>query len=239
MDRPNHVCDPGETTNPCTVSDLADALVRMSENGAPPDRVAFLYGVLSHYVSDISQPLHTVEAKGEGIPHVVFEHMNDRILGVSGLAHPYQFRFDGRHDPIPDVRAWQVGNAEWSRSRAPRLLLAAKRLQWTALSDLWVESVNEGTNDVIDLWAEIHREGGITSGDALRVCVDRKGRMHVGKERVREVEAEAVYLEVDLRYGRSVENVHSRRLSQAVLNGRSRLSNASLWVMAGIAKVLS
>lgn len=239
MDRPNHVCDPGETANPCTVRDLADALVRMSENGAPPDRVAFLYGVLSHYASDISQPLHTVEERGEGIPHVVFEHMNDRILGISCLAHPYRFRFDGRHDPIPDVRAWQVGNAEWSRARAPRLLRAASRLQRTALSDLWVESVNEGTNDVIDLWAEIHRKGGITSGDALRVRVDRKGKMHVGKERVRQVEAEAVYLEIDQRYGGSVENVRSRRLSQAVLNGRSRLSNACHWVRAIVAKVPS
>ncbi|MCI0586739.1 MAG: zinc dependent phospholipase C family protein [Planctomycetes bacterium] len=230
MDRPNHVCTPGESRNPSTVRHLADTLVRMSRNGAPADRVAFLYGALSHYVSDISQPLHTVEAEGEAIPHLVFERMNTEVLGWTLLERPYRFRFDGRHDPIPDVRAWQLANVEWSRSRAPRLLRAAKRLKREAMSDLWAESVNEGTNDVIDVWAEIHRRGGSTSGDALCVQVDRKGRLHVGEKRVRAVEADAVYLEVDLRYGGKVENVRSRRISWVALNGRSRFSNACLWL---------
>ena len=230
MDRPNHVCGPGDTTNPSRVRDLADTLVRMSRNGAPADRVGFLYGALSHYVSDISQPLHTVEAEGEAIPHLVFERMNSRILGWTFLGKPYRFRFDGRHDAIPDVRAWQEANAEWSRARAPSLLRAAKRLKREAMSDLWAESVNEGTNDVIDIWAEIHRRGGITLGDALCVRVDRKGRLHVGEKRVRAVEADAIYLEVDLRYGGQVENVRSRRISQVALNGRNRFSNACLWL---------
>jgi zinc dependent phospholipase C len=236
MDRPNHVCGPGETTNPSRVRDLADTLVRMSRNGAPADRVAFLYGALSHYVSDISQPLHTVEAEGEAIPHLVFERMNTHVLGWSLLTDPYRFRFDGQHDPIPDVRAWQEANAEWSRARAPRLLRAAKKLRRETMSDLWAESVNEGTNDVIDLWAEIHRRGGITSGDALLVQVDRKGRLHIGEKRVRGVEADAVYLEVDLRYGGRVENVRSRRISQVALNGRTQFSNACRWVGQQVAR---
>jgi hypothetical protein len=236
MDQPNHVCNPGETENPRTVAHLAQALADMSRSGAPPDCVAFLYGVLSHYVSDISQPLHTVEAEGEAFAHVAFEHWNARILGLSLLARPYRFRFDGRHDPIPDVNAWQESNARWSRSRAPLVLRAAKRLERAALSDLWVESVTEGTNDVIDLWAEIHRRGGITTGDALTVRVDKKGRLRVGSKIVREVEAEAVYLEVDHRYRGRIENVRARRLSRVALNGRSRLSNAFLWAKGRIAR---
>ncbi len=237
MDLPNHSCNPGETQNPLMVSYLSDTLADMSRNGAPPDRVAFLYGVLSHYVSDISQPLHTVEAKRKGIPHGFFELMNVRVFGWSGLARSYRFSFDG-HDPIADVRAWQEANVRWSRARAPRLLVATFRLMRHALSDLWVESVNKGTNDVADLWAEIHRRGGITRGDALRVRVDRKGRMYVAGRRVREVQAGAVHLEIDGRYGGNVERVRAGRLSRVVLNGRSRLSNACLWAGAKISKLL-
>jgi len=238
MDRPNHVCNPGEIRNPLRVRDLSDALVRMAGNGAPPDRVAFFHGVLSHYVSDVSQPLHTVNARGEGVPHVLFENMNVRVLGWTWLRRPYRFEFDGRHDPIADVRAWQEENVRWSRERTDALLSAARRIRRGALTDLWIECVNEGTNDIVDLWADIHRRGGLTSGDALRVRVDRKGRMRVGEGRVREVEAEAVFLEIDERFDGKVEGVEADRLSSVRINGRNRLSNAVRWVGGRIARAI-
>jgi hypothetical protein len=255
MDTENHTyhVDDGTRNNPDHVAYLSSALVEMMRNRAPRERVAYWFGALSHYVADMDQPLHASDRdRRENAYHLLFESLgygfesHAQILGfpldvkVGGALAGWQFRFDGKHDAIDDVRAWQIENARWSYRFYDEISgRYTGRLAFDAgrLAEIFRTCITESTNDVIDLWAHLYGSAGdglaaLPPAQAVLVIdVDKKGRLrHAGKrlaepklastlrrhvsDRAAAGSFASVYAEIDDRCDASVEE-RFRRLCTA------------------------
>ncbi len=235
MDTPNHTyhVDDGTRSAPDRVAELSDALVAMMRNGAPREKVAYWFGALSHYVSDIDQPLHTSDKdRSENWYHVLFEALgtgfesHGEILGlkldlkVGKALSGSTFAYDGRHDAIDDVREWHVENARWAYGyydEIARLYTEKGARDAERLAQVYRTCFGEAVNDVIDLWAHVFRAAASDPaalpplGDVLVLIVDEKGRISRDGKRLAEKKlADALrghasaYVEIDDRCAAAV-----------------------------------
>lgn len=211
MDTLNHTYEVADGTrnNPHHVAYLSSTLVSMIENRAPREKVAYWFGVLSHYVADIDQPLHTSERnKSELWYHPVFEAMNygfevdSEILGVRIHANlgkclsDYEFRFDGEYESIEDVKAWQIDNARWAHGfydEIGRIFTEKGAFDFERLTEIYKTCINESENDIVDIWVHIC-ESTQNGWDQLPceegvffITVDDKGRFHLYDDRLDEI----------------------------------------------------
>jgi len=212
MDTLNHTyeVDDGTRNNPNHVAYLSSALVSMIENRAPRERVAYWFGVLSHYVADIDQPLHTSERdRNELWYHLVFEamsygiEMDSKILGVpfrvklGRCLSDYEFRFDGEYDPIEDVKAWQTENARWANGfydEIGGIFTGKNDFDMKRLTEIYKTCINESGNDIVDIWVHISDSIGVDwdrlprGEEVFFIDVDMNGRFQLDDERIDENE---------------------------------------------------
>jgi hypothetical protein len=209
MDTANHTynLEDGTRNNPDHVAHVSSALVSMVRNKAPREDVAYWFGALSHYVSDIDQPLHASDRdKRESWYHLLFEGLDygfeshKQVLGIEidvkvGKAlSGWQFQYDGRRDElvhcrtIEDIRQWQLENAKWANGYYDEIAgIYAKKgaLHTGRLEEIYRTCLDEAVDDVIDLWAHVYRSAdedlaGLPSrNDVLRIDVDKKGRIRL------------------------------------------------------------
>ena len=230
MDTLNHTyeIDDGTRNNPNHVAYLSSTLVSMMENRAPREKVAYWFGVLSHYVSDIDQPLHTSERhKAEWWYHPVFEGLNygfeldTYILGVKiktklgRCLSDYTFQFDDTFDSIGDVKAWQIANARWAHSYYDEIqTLFTKRgaFDLRRLTEIYKTCINESGNDIVDIWGHICESTRVNwdqlprEEDVFFIDVDKNGRFQLDDERVNENELRMALEKYITRMTADVEN---------------------------------
>jgi hypothetical protein len=199
MDTENHTVEiaDGSRRNPERVAELSAALVAMLRNGAPRERVAYGLGALSHYVSDIDEPLHTSDVdKNENWYHPLFEAQAygiDWHLQTLGFALDVKlgdatagWEFHERpHETIDDVRAWQLANARWSHGFYDEIghLYTRQTRDPGRLAEIYRTCTDEAIDDVIDLWSQIDRSAGVDPSalpdarDVFVVTIDANGRV--------------------------------------------------------------
>lgn len=210
MDTLNHTYEvhDGTRNNPDHVAYLSTALVSMLRNGAPRAKVAYWFGALSHYVADISEPLHTSDReKNEWWYHLLFESF-DYGFEVDVKAPGFEiktrlgrclsghaFAYDGRYDPIEDVKAWQIENAKQAHvyyDEIHGLFTEKDAFDLERLAAIYTTCIDMAGNDIIDLWVHVYRAAGtslesLPNEDAVLLLeVDRKERFRLGGERIAE-----------------------------------------------------
>jgi len=209
MDSDNHSynLEDGTIENPRHVAYLSSAIVSMIRNRAPREEVAYWFGALSHYVADLNQPLHTSDSdKRENLYHLLFEGLDygfeshGQVLGfevgikLGKALSGWEFEFDGRLDAIDDIEAWQIENARWSNryyDEIRRIYTEKDAFNAERLEEIYRTCIDEAVDDVIDLWAQIHRSAGGGSIDlppaaeTLIIEMDKKGRTRIDGDRLK------------------------------------------------------
>ncbi|MBI1854070.1 MAG: hypothetical protein HYR85_27345 [Planctomycetes bacterium] len=212
MDTENHTyhVDDGTRDNPDHVAYLASALVAMIRNRAPREKVAYWFGALSHYVSDIDEPLHTSDKdKRENWYHPLFEALgygfesHSQVLGfkfdfeIGNALSGWTFHDERRRSAIDDVKAWQIANAKWAYryyDKIGRIYTRKKALDGNRLTEIYRTCIDESINDVIDLWAHVYQSAETelitlpSQRDVFLVDVDDEGRFYRGDVRLTEVQ---------------------------------------------------
>ncbi len=207
MDTENHTyhVDDEARNNPDHVAYLSSTIVAMMRNRAPRERVAYWFGALSHYVSDIDEPLHTSDKdKRENWFHPLFEALgygfesHSQVLGfkldvkVGKALSGWQFHADGQRDAIEDVRAWQIANAKWAYryyDEISKVYAKKVALDDDRLNEIFRTCIAEAINDVIDVWAHVYQSAGSEpaalppQSEVILIDVDKKGRFYRSGER--------------------------------------------------------
>jgi hypothetical protein len=129
-----------------------EAVEALIAKGASHSRVAFELGILAHFVSDISQPLHCGGAgtdKNENKYHTRFEHLLDKKpLDTSGCSP------QAISGPIDK---WQLGNATDSAKHYQAIssdFADNKKLDGTSEA-LFEQQWRRGVNDVANIFLTI------------------------------------------------------------------------------------
>ncbi len=123
------------------------------EQGKSGDVVAFELGILAHFVSDISQPLHcgsNKTGKNEGKYHVKFEHSRDKAEIATDQCSAKEI--------TGGIRQWQLLNAEQSAPHYKEIsddYADNKKLDGQAQS-VFDAQWQKGVNEVADAFKTIY-----------------------------------------------------------------------------------
>jgi len=210
MDTLNHTYEvlDGTRNNPDHVAYLSSKLISMMRNRAPRSKIAYWFGALSHYVSDISEPLHTSESdRGEWWYHPLFESLNlgfevdikwagfEVHTKLGKLLSEHEFQYDGKYDSMEDVRAWQMENAREAHLFYGEIgRLFKKKHDLERLAEIYTTCLDRAGNNIIDLWVHVFQaaqtdlESLPRQEDVMVIDVDRKNRLRLRGERVKENE---------------------------------------------------
>ena len=126
---------------------------QLIEQGKSGDAGAFELGILAHFVSDISQPLHCGSNKtdnNEGKYHVKFEHSRDKADIATDQCAAQEI--------TGDIRKWQLQNAQQSAPHYKEIsddYADDKKLDGQALS-VFDAQWQRGVNEVADAFKTIY-----------------------------------------------------------------------------------
>lgn len=155
----NHVYHPYDSyqSGLSRIQELFNKLVEMVENKCEPEKIAYIFGLISHYIADINQPLHTDGVRrdpDESTYHAKFERDLNRYL--SNLVLPKI-----KYKPVTRIRDRTHSMAIDANRHYDEIGSAYKNgLGISDVKNMAFRQIDKSIQNIVDFWLGIYSVAG-------------------------------------------------------------------------------